>query len=65
MREILFKAKRIDNGEWVEGFLDYNPLECCFLIHEVGDIPPTYENPCGDIYSERFNIDHSMRICGR
>jgi len=21
MREILFKAKRIDNGEWVEGFL--------------------------------------------
>ena len=21
MREILFKAKRIDNGEWVEGYL--------------------------------------------
>ena len=21
MREILFKAKRIDSGEWVEGFL--------------------------------------------
>lgn len=20
MREILFKAKRLDNGEWVEGF---------------------------------------------
>lgn len=20
MREILFKAKRIDNGEWVEGY---------------------------------------------
>ena len=37
MREILFKAKRIDNGEWVEGNLihakkDYyickNPYEC-------------------------------------
>lgn len=21
MREILFKAKRIDNGKWVEGYL--------------------------------------------
>lgn len=21
MREILFKAKRIDNGEWVEGYV--------------------------------------------
>lgn len=30
MREILFKAKRIDNGEWVEGFIDMHtfvPLE--------------------------------------
>lgn len=25
MREILFKAKRIDNGEWVEGYYtEYN-----------------------------------------
>lgn len=25
MREILFKAKRIDNGEWVEGcYTEYN-----------------------------------------
>ena len=23
MRDILFKAKRIDNGEWVEGFVSY------------------------------------------
>ena len=22
MREILFKAKLLDNGEWVEGYLD-------------------------------------------
>lgn len=26
MREILFKAKRLDNGEWVEGYL-YRPYE--------------------------------------
>lgn len=25
MRQILFKAKRIDNGEWVEGHLIQNP----------------------------------------
>lgn len=25
MREILFKAKRLDNGEWVEGFLEKHP----------------------------------------
>lgn len=26
MREILFRAKRLDNGEWVEGF--YNHIPC-------------------------------------
>ena len=25
MREILFKAKRIDNGEWVEGYIAHYP----------------------------------------
>lgn len=25
MREILFKAKRKDNGEWIEGYLFDNP----------------------------------------
>lgn len=25
MREILFKAKRIDNGEWVEGYYRADP----------------------------------------
>lgn len=28
MREILFKAKRIDNGEWVEGYFIDNEIAC-------------------------------------
>nr|DAG70829.1 MAG TPA: hypothetical protein [Caudoviricetes sp.] len=31
MREILFKAKRLDNGEWVEGYY-YN-----ILLYQKGD----------------------------
>lgn len=36
MREILFKAKRIDNGEWVEGYyLKYiKPANCC-IEHRI------------------------------
>ena len=33
MREILFKAKRIDNGEWVEGYL-INEDCGCFIMPE-------------------------------
>ena len=33
MREILFKAKRIDNGEWVEGYYLADPdLDIHFKI---------------------------------
>lgn len=29
MREMLFKAKRLDNGEWIEGVpVDVTPLQC-------------------------------------
>lgn len=35
MREILFKAKRIDNGEWIEG---YDGCYCEYCVKEiVGD----------------------------
>ena len=42
MREILFRGKRIDNREWVEGFLvkKIDPLignECCFILAQEYD----------------------------
>lgn len=45
MREILFKAKRIDNGEWVEGYYVKGSTRHCILLHLGGypkyDIEPT------------------------
>lgn len=40
-REILFKAKRTDNGEWVEGYyVKYQP--CASRPEYVHEIVPTY-----------------------
>lgn len=33
MREILFKAKRLDNGEWVEGHYAFD--ECALIIQSL------------------------------
>ena len=33
MREILFKAKRIKNGKWIEGYYFYNPNIDKHFIH--------------------------------
>ena len=37
MREILFKAKRIDNGEWVEGWLLKDGVTGQHFIHASGN----------------------------
>lgn len=48
IREILFKAKRIDNGEWVEGYLmKYS------LLHEVS----TYILPIGSVCDAHTEVN--------
>lgn len=49
MREILFKAKRLDNGEWVEGYY-IGPIGL-LDVHEICDIH--------DITGPRVEVDPS------
>lgn len=37
MREILFRAKRVDNGEWVQGLLPYANEIRVFTTHKWND----------------------------
>lgn len=60
MREILFKAKRLDNGEWVEGYLVKYPSAI-----QVGDCSPWYiqvppVDP--DDSGGKYNVDPST-VC--
>ena len=54
MREILFRAKRIDNGEWVEGY--YTKLKWCNnIIHVV--IPEGAEIDSVNTLYEAYEIN--------
>ena len=60
MREILFKAKRLDNGEWGEGYLIKYPSAI-----QVGDCSPWYiqvppVDP--DDSGGKYNVDPST-VC--
>lgn len=52
MREILFKAKRLDNGEWVEGYY-IGPIGV-LDVHEICDVH--------DITGPRVEVDPST-VC--
>ena len=60
MREILFKAKRLDNGEWVHGYIVRHPSaiqigeSSSWYIH----VPPVDPDDNGGV----FNVD-SDTIC--
>jgi uncharacterized phage protein (TIGR01671 family) len=44
MREILFRGRRIDNGDWIEGFYFEKPNPCSEdglpKYHGISDLPP-------------------------
>ena len=42
MREILFKAKRIDNGEWVEGCYPMCRKTLCFSYGDIRRVHRIY-----------------------
>jgi hypothetical protein len=56
MREILFRGKRTDNGEWVEGYLTLRPSPIQYGSNNSSwyiDVPPQDPDDSGGFY----NID--------
>lgn len=53
MREILFKAKRLDNGEWVTG-------SCVKFDEEHVFVLPIHENASTLTYSQIFSLNAVM-----
>ena len=59
MREILFRAKRIDNGEWVEGFYVYDYKHDAHYILANQIIAPNCVNDKRNDYSLcEYEIDY-------
>ena len=61
MREILFKAKEVDSGEWVEGYLVRIDEETCFIASEY-DILAAYTDNRGTYDGWMSAIDQET-IC--
>ena len=51
MREILFKAKRLDNGEWVYGGIVYKENRA-FIVKIVKHIPDTRDWELAEYYEK-------------
>ena len=50
MRRYLFRGVRVDNGEWVEGYLSYNEVrKQYYIMDDVNAFPiPVYEESVGE-----------------
>ncbi len=56
MREILFRGKRLDNGDWVEGFYchlkdPYKGKEAHYIYYIFA------ESDCGKFYPDKYEVD--------
>ena len=49
MREYLFRGKRVDNGEWAEGYLGYNKVrKQYYIMDDVDSFPiPVHKESVG------------------
>ena len=61
MKEILFSAKRIDNGEWVEGYIVRIDEETCFIASKE-DILAAYTDNRGT-YDGWMSVIDQETIC--
>ena len=52
MREILFKAKRVDNGEWIQGSLILNPFAYAPQIGNISYVG--YDDTRKDVWGKWF-----------
>lgn len=61
MREILFRGKRIDNGEWVEGipWIFSKPVEKAIIVYAMGLVG---EDDDVSRYCESYEVDPST-VC--
>ena len=55
MREILFRGKRTDNGEWTKG-TPFFAANCCKMIHAVA-VHPDFADEGNVYYSEGYPVD--------
>lgn len=56
MREILFRGKRKDNGEWIQGYFARLVDACKGRISYR--VYGTAEIDCGEFYPDCFEVDH-------
>jgi uncharacterized phage protein (TIGR01671 family) len=66
MRKILFRGKRVDNGEWVEGFLfNYNGAYCIQLEGIECDDYGLYPRCYAEVIPESVGQYTGLRDCKR
>lgn len=58
MREIIFRGKRLDNGEWTEGTPFFGSHDSCKMIVACA-LHPDFVDEGNVYYCEGFSVDHA------